>query len=135
MATQMFLNVPVKDLKKSVEFFTKLGFTFNAQFTDENATCMIVGKDSFIMLLVHPFFKTFVKKEIADTTKTTEMIIAISADSKEKVDELADKALKSGGSKTNDAQDQGFMYSRSFQDIDGHLWEIFYMDQSAVNPG
>src|SRR5687768_15101759 len=96
MPTKIFVNLPVKDLNRSVEFFTRLGFKFNQQFTDENATCMIVGDDIFVMLLVKPFFKTFTQKEIADATKNTEVIIALSAESKEKVDDLADKALTAG---------------------------------------
>ncbi|MES2765807.1 MAG: VOC family protein [Bacteroidota bacterium] len=134
MATQIFVNLPVKDLNKSVEFFTKLGFTFNAQFTDENATCMIVGENNFVMLLVEKFFKTFTKKEIADATKTTEAIIALSMDTRERVDEIGDKALAAGGKESNETQDHGFMYTRSFQDLDGHIWEIFYMDPAHVQP-
>jgi uncharacterized protein len=132
MPTKIFVNLPVKNLNKSVEFFTKLGFKFNAQFTDENATCMIVGDDIFVMLLVQPYFKSFTKKEINDS-KSSEVIIALSADNREKVDELANNAMRAGATKTNDPNDQGFMYTRSFQDLDGHLWEIFYMDESAVN--
>ena len=135
MATKMFLNLPVKNLNKSVAFFTQLGFTFNAQFTDENATCMIVGEDIFVMLLVEPFFQGFIKKQICDAGKYAEAIIGLSADNKAKVDEMVDKAIKAGGAKTNEPNDQGFMYSRSFQDLDGHLWEIFYMDPSAVHQG
>lgn len=135
MATKIFLNLPVKDLTKSIDFFTSLGFTFNPQFTDNNATCMIIGDDIFVMLLVEKFFKTFTKKEIADTDKTTEAIIALSADNKQKVDEMADKALKAGAKKSNEPNDQGFMYTRSFQDLDGHMWEVFYMDPAAVNQG
>lgn len=135
MATKIFVNLPVRDLDKSVAFFTGLGFTFNPQFTDENATCMIIGEDIFVMLLVEKYFKTFTKKEIADTKKSTEVIIALSADSREKVDELADKALAAGGKKSLDPQDHGFMYQRSFQDLDGHLWELTYMDMSAIPQG
>lgn len=133
MATKIFVNLPVKDLDKSVTFFTKLGFTFNPQFTDENATCMIVGEDIFVMLLVEKFFKTFTKKAIADTSKNTEVIIALSADNKERVDELANKAIEAGGKTQNEPDDKGFMYTRSFQDLDGHLWELFYMDPTTVN--
>lgn len=133
MASQIFVNLPVKDLNKSVEFFTRLGFSFNPQFTDENATCMIVGENNFVMLLVEPFFKTFTKKEIADATKTAEAIIALSVDSREQVNEMADKALAAGATESNAPQDQGFMYNRSFQDLDGHLWEVFYMDLSAFS--
>lgn len=131
MATQIFVNLPVKDLNKSVEFFTKLGFTFNPQFTDENATCMIIGENIFAMLLVEPFFKSFVKKEICDTKKSAEAILALSADSRKDVDVLVDKVQKAGG-ETKEPQDQGFMYSRGFLDLDGHYWEIFHMDPTAV---
>ncbi len=132
MATQIFVNLPVKDLNKSIEFFTKLGFTFNQQFTDENATCMIIGVNIYAMLLVEKFFKTFTKKEIADTTKMTEAIIALSMDNREKVDEMGEKALAAGATPSNETQDHGFMYTRSFQDLDGHIWEVFHMDESAI---
>ena len=132
MITNIFVNLPVKDLNKTVEFFTKLGFTFNPQFTDENATCMIVGKDIFVMLLVEKFFKTFTKKEISDTTKNTEAIVALSAQSREEVDRMMEKVLDAGGREARDPQDHGWMYGRSFEDINGHLWEIFYMDESAM---
>jgi len=132
MITNIFVNLPVKDLNKTVEFFTKLGFTFNPQFTDENATCMIVGKDIFVMLLVEKFFKTFTKKEISDTTKNTEAIVALSAQSREEVDQMMEKVLNAGGREARDPQDHGWMYGRSFEDINGHLWEIFYMDESAM---
>lgn len=131
MATKIFVNLPVKDLNKSVEFFTKLGYTFNAQFTNENATSMIISEDIYVMLLVEKFFKTFTKKAIADTTQVTESIICLSADSREQVDELVDKALVAGATQSNETQDHGFMYGRSFQDLDGHLWEVMYMDLSA----
>lgn len=131
MITNIFVNLPVKDLNKTVEFFTKLGFTFNPQFTDENATCMIVGKNIFVMLLVEKFFKTFTKKEISDTTKNTEAIVALSAQSREEVDQMMEKVVNAGGKEARDPQDHGWMYGRSFEDINGHLWEIFYMDESA----
>jgi predicted lactoylglutathione lyase len=132
MATKIFVNLPVKDLNKTIEFFTKLGFTFNPQFTDENATCMIVGEDIFVMLLVEKFFRIFTKKEICDTTKDMEVIIALSAESREKVDQMINKVIEAGGSESREPQDHGWMYGRSFQDINGHLWEIIYMDESAV---
>jgi predicted lactoylglutathione lyase len=132
---KIFVNLPVKDLNKSVEFFTKIGFEFNAQFTDENATCMVISEHIFVMLLVEDFFKTFTQKDIADSTKSTEVIVALSTDSRGKVDELVNKALAAGGKASKEPMDQGFMYSWSFQDIDGHLWELFYMDESAVNQG
>lgn len=135
MSTKIFVNLPVKDLNQSVTFFNKLGFTFNAQFTDEKATCMIIGEDIFVMLLKEDFFKTFTGKPIADATKSTEAIIALSADSREEVDAMANKALEAGAAFSKDPQDQGFMYGRSFQDPDGHLWEVFWMDPGAVNQG
>jgi predicted lactoylglutathione lyase len=133
MATKIFVNLPVKDLNKSIDFFAKLGYSFNPQFTDENATCMIISEDIYAMLLVEPFFKTFIKTEIADATKATEALICLSADSREAVDELVDKAIAAGGTTPNDTMDQGFMYGRSFQDLDGHHWEIMYMDPAAIN--
>jgi uncharacterized protein len=132
LTTQIFVNLPVKDLNKSVEFFTRLGFEFNPQFTDENATCMIVNKDIFVMLLVEKFFKTFTKKQISDTTRDTEVIIALSAESREKVDQLIDKVIEAGGAEPRNPQDHGWMYGRSFEDIDGHLWEVIYMDKNAL---
>jgi len=135
MSTQIFVNLPVKDLNKSVEFFTKLNFKFNPQFTDENATCMIVGEDSFVMLLVEKFFKTFTPKEISDAHKSTEVLVSLSVDSRGKVDEMVNTAIQAGGKTSSEPQDQGWMYVRGFQDLDGHLWEIIYMDISAMNQG
>jgi len=132
MSTKIFVNLPVKDLGKSIEFFTKLGFTFNQQFTDENAGCLVIGDDIFAMLLVEPFFKNFTKKAIVDATTGTEAIVALGVESRQRVDELVDKAFAAGAKPSNETSDQGFMYSRSFQDLDGHLWEILYMDPAAV---
>ncbi len=128
---KLFVNLPVRNLDKTVEFFTKLGFRFNQQFTDEKATCMIIGEDAYAMLLVEKFFSTFTKKRIADTATFTETICAFSVSSREEVDQLADTALASGGSKAMDPQDHGFMYVRSFYDLDGHLWEFIWMDPAA----
>jgi predicted lactoylglutathione lyase len=133
MATKIFVNLPVKDLDKSVAFFTKLGFSFNPCFTDEKATCMIVGEDIFVMLLVEQFFKTFTQKPVCDATRSTEAILALSAESREKVDELTNAAIKAGGMAPKGPQDDGWMYGRGFQDLDGHLWEILYMDPAAIN--
>ncbi len=127
MPRQLFVNLPVKDLDRSVKFFTALGFAFNPQFTDENATCMIIGSDCYAMLLVEKFFATFTDKPIADATRSVEVINAIGLDSREDVDAMADKALAAGGSAFADPKDYGFMYQRSFQDPDGHLWELFHM--------
>jgi hypothetical protein len=133
MAKQIFVNLPVKDLKRSVEFFSKLGFEFNPQFTDENATCMIVGDNIFVMLLVEKFFKTFTPKELVDTTKQTEVIIALNADNNQKVDELVKKAVAAGAKTLYEPKDYGFMYQHGFQDLDGHLWEVFYMNESQMS--
>ena len=132
MKTKIFVNLPVEDLNKTIDFFTKLGFKFNPQFTDENATCMIVGDDIFVMLLVEKFFKTFTKKEISDTSKNTEVIVALSVEGKENVDQMINKAIEYGGKESREPQDHGWMYGRSFEDIDGHLWEIIYMDESVL---
>ena len=132
MTTKIFVNLPAKDLNKTIEFFTKLGFKFNPQFTDENATCMIVGEDIFVMLLVEKFFKTFTKKEICDTSKNTEVIVALSVEGREKVDQVINKAIEAGGRESREPQDHGWMYGRSFEDINGHIWEIIYMDESAL---
>src|SRR6266487_5721880 len=132
MATQIFVNLPVKDLDKSKAFFEKLGFSINPQFTDDKAACLVIGENIFAMLLTEPFFKTFTKKEIADAKKTTEALIAIDAESREKVDDIVKKAVEAGGSVYRDAEDHGWMYGHSFADLDGHQWEILYMDKSAI---
>jgi predicted lactoylglutathione lyase len=129
---QIFVNLPVKDLGKTIEFFKKLGFEFNPQFTDENATCMVVNENIFVMLLVEKFFKTFTQKEICVTTKNTEVIIALSTESREKVDQMLENVIKAGGKESRKPQDHGWMYGRSFEDLNGHLWEIIYMDEKAL---
>ncbi|MDQ3015919.1 MAG: VOC family protein [Bacteroidota bacterium] len=134
MAKQIFLNLPVKDLQKSISFFTNLGFTFNPQFTDENATCMIIGENINVMLLVEKFFQTFTKKEIANAHQTTEAIIAISVDSRDKVDQMVQNATDAGGSSHREVKDHGWMYEHGFQDLDGHLWEVLYIDETQ-SPG
>jgi hypothetical protein len=128
----IFANLPVHDLQRSVDFWTGLGFSFNPQFTDQNATAMVISDDAFVMLLTEQFFSTFTKKEVADATKQTETIMALSAESREEVDGLVEKALATGGSVSNDTQQDDFMYARSFQDPDGHLWEVVYMDPAAI---
>lgn len=130
-AKQIQVNLPVKDLNKSVEFFTKIGFEFNSQYTDEKAACMVINDNTFVMLLAEDFFKTFTKKEISDATKSTEAIMALSVDSRESVDEIVHKALEAGGKESKEPFDHEFMYGWSFQDIDSHLWEIMYMDESG----
>jgi predicted lactoylglutathione lyase len=132
MATKIFVNLPVRDLKASMDFFSGLGFSFNPQFTDDTAASMIVSEENYVMLLTHDKFREFTGKEIADSQKSTEVIVALSAESREAVNDMADKALKSGGSESGPARDYGFMYQRSFQDPDGHLWEVLHMDMSKV---
>ncbi|HEX6444784.1 MAG TPA: VOC family protein [Streptosporangiales bacterium] len=132
MATKIFVNLPVRDLARSVEFFTRVGYTFDARFTDENATCMVIGADIYAMLLVEPFFRTFTKKEVADASTTTEVIVALSADSREQVDDIVDRAFAAGAAPASETNDQGFMYGRSYQDLDGHIWEIMWMDPATV---
>lgn len=134
MGTKIFVNLSVKDLDKSKEFFSKLGFAFNAQFTNENAACMIISEDNYAMLLVESFFKTFTKKEIVNAKKSTEVLVALSSESKESVDKMFHNALAAGAKEANEPQDHGFMYGRSFEDLDGHIWEIFWMDPKAINP-
>ena len=129
---KVFLNLPVKDLTKTVDFFTQLGFEFNPQFTDEKATCMIINDDAFVMLLVEDYFETFIKKDLCNATTHAEAIVALSAESREQVDEMVNKALAAGAQPSNDPMDQGFMYGWSFQDLDGHLWEVIYMDPAAL---
>lgn len=124
---EIYVNLPVKNLEKSKAFFDELGFDFNEEMTDNRGACMIVGSNIFVMLLEESFFKTFTGKEISDATKSTEVIIAITADSRADVDEFVNKALAAGGRASNDKMDNEYMYGWSFQDIDSHLWEVFYM--------
>jgi len=132
MSRMMFVNLPVQDLAKSVDFFGSLGFAFNEQFSDDKATCMVVSEQACVMLLVTPFFATFTTKAVAETTTGTEVILAVSAHSREEVDTLVDKALELGGGVAKEPSDEGYMYGRSFYDLDGHAWEVMWMDASAV---
>lgn len=133
MSTKIFVNLPVKELARSVAFFTKLGYTFNPAFTDENATCMVIDENILSMLITENFFARFTKKEIVDATRMTESIIALSCDSKQKVDEMLSKAIAAGGIEYRKPEDQGWMYGRSFQDLDGHQWEMVFMDEHAMS--
>jgi uncharacterized protein len=135
MARKIFVNLPVKDPNKSKEFFSQLGFTFNQQFTNEKAASMVISDDIFVMLLVEDFFKTFTKKEVADAAKSTEAIICLSAESREEVDEMVSRAIAAGGSAPNDKQEYDFMYGHGFQDLDGHLWEVAWMDPATIQQG
>ena len=141
MARQLFVNLPVRNLDKTVEFFTALGFSFNPDFTDENATCMIVNDGAYVMLLVESYFKTFTSKSVADAMKAAfhvattgrcgPVLVSFSLESREAVDEVIRTALTSGGTASEEAQDYGFMYTHSFQDPDGHLWEVVWMDPAG----
>ena len=131
-ARKIFVNLPVANLDASVDFFTRLGFTFNPAFTDETATCMIVSDEAFVMLLVEDRFKDFTTKPIGDATKQTEAIVALSADSRAEVDEFAETALAAGAQPAKEPMDMGFMYGRSFHDLDGHHWEVVWMDPSEM---
>lgn len=134
MATKIFVNLPVKDLNKSKEFYTKIGFSINPQFSDETGACVVISEDIYVMVLTHAKFKQFTPKEIADSAKTSEVLTALSFESKEKVNEIFDAAVQAGGSEAGPLQDHGFMYSRSFNDPDGHIWEPFWMDMNAAPP-
>jgi predicted lactoylglutathione lyase len=127
MHSQIFVNLPIKDLKRSVDFFTQLGYTFNPQFTNENATCMILGDNLFVMLLVEKFFSGFTSKTICDTTTATETLTCLSCSSREQVDELVSKARANGATVPRPPQDHGFMYAHGYEDLDGHTWELVYM--------
>jgi uncharacterized protein len=128
----IFVNLAVRDLERSKEFFGKLGFEYNAQFTDDKAACMVVSDKACVMLLAESYFKTFTKKEVCDTNTQTEGLFALSCESRAEVDELVRKALDAGGSLAGDPLDLGFMYGGRFYDLDGHHWEVMWMDQSAV---
>lgn len=132
MAKQIFVNIPVKDLNRAITFYTHLGFTFNQQFTDENATCMIVSENIMVMLLREEFFKTFTPKPISNAKESTEVLICISAESREEVDQYVRLAIEAGGKALMPKQDHGWMYGHGFEDLDGHMWEIGYMDMSAL---
>jgi predicted lactoylglutathione lyase len=131
-ARKMFVNLAVGDLEKSKKFFSTLGFLFNPKFTDDNAACMVVSEEAFVMLLTWPFFKTFTRREVCDTSRYTEGLLALSCDTRAEVDELVKKAFAAGGQRAMDPQDHGFMYGWSFYDLDGHHWEIFWMDPKAA---
>lgn len=135
VATKIFVNLPVKDLQKSVAFYTRLGYKFNPQFTDETATCMIVSEDIFVMLLTHPKFKTFIPNAICDAQKSTEVLLAVSVESRGKVDEMISNAMAAGGKTFRKPEDHGFMYYHAYQDPDGHIWEVTWLDPSAARQG
>ncbi|RZA04547.1 MAG: hypothetical protein EOP11_14875, partial [Proteobacteria bacterium] len=125
---QVFINLPVSDLSVTVKFFTELGFAFDARYTNEKATCMVVEENIFVMLLVRDFFQSFTSRPVVDATKATEVLIALSAASREEVDHLVDRAMAAGAGTVRATEDLGFMYGRSFSDPDGHIWECAWMN-------
>jgi predicted lactoylglutathione lyase len=134
MNRQIFINLPVRDLNRTKEFFTKLGFEYNPKFTDAKAACMVLNPDAYVMLLSQPFFQGFTQKQICDTTTHTEALLCISCPSREAVDQMVNTALASGGTQAMKPQDHGFMYGWSFYDPDGHHWEVLWMDPNQSQP-
>lgn len=132
MTRMTFVNLPVSDLERSVDFWRTLGFSFNPQFSDDDAACMVISDLACVMLLTEKYFSTFTPKQVADATTHTEAINAFSAESREEVDRLTELALANGGTETREPQAEGFMYGRSFSDPDGHVWELIYMDPAAL---
>jgi uncharacterized protein len=135
MSRLLFLNLPVADLPASREFFGRLGFDFDERFCDDQAACMVVSELGFVMLLQRDRFADFVTKPIADANQATALTVAVSADDRAAVDAFADDALAAGATAAKDPQDYGFMYQRSFHDLDGHLWEVMWMDPVAAEQG
>ncbi|MGY6269336.1 VOC family protein [Achromobacter denitrificans] len=127
MSKQIFVNLPIANMQKSQAFFKSLGFAFNPQFTNDQGACMVVSDDIYVMLLVTDFFKTFTGKPVADANKSTEVLIALSCDSRAEVDGLVAKALAAGATAPRPPQDHGFMYAHGFEDLDGHIWELVHM--------
>jgi Predicted lactoylglutathione lyase len=134
MASKVFINLPVQNLEASRDFFSSLGFSFNPQFSDDKAACMVVSDSIFVMLLQDTYFQTFTKKPISDAKKSTEVLIALDANSREEVQSMVDKTVAAGGRIYAEAADHGWMYQHSFEDLDGHQWELAYMDMSKM-PG
>ncbi len=131
MAKQIFVNLPVKNLDKTKAFFAALGFTFNPQFTNESGACMVIGENIFAMLLTEPFYKNFTQKEIADASKTSEVILALSVESRDAVNEMAGKVNAADGKLSDVIQEHGWMYGRSFEDVDNHIWEVLWTDPAG----
>jgi predicted lactoylglutathione lyase len=129
---KLFVNLAVKDLGRAMEFYRALGFQFNSQFTDERAACMVISEEAYVMLLTEPFFRGFTRRQPCDTTTHTEALLALSCASKADVDSMVRKAIEAGGSHAMDPVDQGFMYGWSFYDVDGHHWEVLWMDPAAI---
>lgn len=134
MHKQIFVNLPVEDIDRTRAFFGNLGFSFNPQFSDDKALCMVISEHIYVMLLQDSYFQTFTTKPVADAKTSTEVLTGLSCDSREEVDALVAKALYAGGRAPNAPKDYGFMYQHGFEDLDGHVWELIYMDPNAVPP-
>jgi uncharacterized protein len=134
MLRQIFVNLPIREMERSRTFFTQLGLKFNPRFTNAQGACLEITDNIYAMLLVEPFFQSFTRLPVADATKSTEVLIALSCDSRAEVDEMVAKAVAAGGTTPNAPQDHGFMYQHGFADLDGHQWEVFWMDESAAPP-
>jgi predicted lactoylglutathione lyase len=132
MSTQTFINLPVRDLARATEFFTKLGFSFDPRAASESTACMVISDEAFAMLHVEPRFKEFIGQEITDTSRAREVIVGLTTDTREQVDDLVERALAAGAQPLPDPPDQGFMYMRAFRDLDGHQWSFLHMDMSAL---
>ncbi len=132
MKRQVYINLPIRDMARSRAFFASLGFGFHPPFTNEQGACMVVSEDTFVMLLLEPFFQTFTGKPVADAHRSTEVLIALSCASRREVDDLVRKAVAAGGSAPRPPQDHGFMYGHGFTDLDGHQWEVLHMDPAAA---
>jgi predicted lactoylglutathione lyase len=132
VATKIFVNLPVADLSKSIEFFRQIGFTLNPHFSDDTGACLAITDDIYLMALTEAKFRTFTPKPISDATKSTEVLVCLSAESREGVDEMVRKAVSAGGTTYSQPQDHGFMYGHGFQDPDGHIWEVIWMDPAAI---
>lgn len=131
---KLFVNLPVRDLPRAIGFFTRLGFTFNEQFTDETATCMLIGEDAYCMLLTEAKFRQFTDRQICDTRTHAEGLFTLACESRAEVDELVRRAIDAGGAPAGAAEDHGFMYSWGFHDLDGHGWGVCWMDPAAIQP-
>ncbi len=134
MGRKIFVNLAIRNMERSQAFFRSLGFDFNPQFTNESGACMVVADDISVMLLTEPFFQGFTKKPVADATRSTEVLLCLSCESRAEVDDLVRKALAAGGKAPMPPQDHGFMYGHGFEDLDGHQWELVYMDPNAAPP-
>ena len=135
MSRKIFVNLPIKNMENSQTFFKSLDFSFDPHFTNEQGACLVISENhNYVMLLVEPFFRTFTKKSIADSSKTTEVLVCLSCESRAEVDEMVRKAIAAGGKSPNAPQDHGFMYGHGFEDLDGHIWELMWMDPTAVPP-